>query len=81
MANHGPKLEREQVLLGRFVDIGTELFAMLSSCARAQQMLENKRSAPPISSPWSTTSASPPPAASKNYSAPSPATPTEKATN
>jgi alkylation response protein AidB-like acyl-CoA dehydrogenase len=40
MAKHGPKLEREQVLLGRFVDIGTELFAMLASCARAQQMLE-----------------------------------------
>src|SRR5208282_1285 len=36
MAKHGPKLEREQVLLGRFVDIGTELFAMLASCARAQ---------------------------------------------
>jgi len=42
MAIHGPKLEREQVLLGRFVDIGTELFAMLASCARAQQMLETK---------------------------------------
>ncbi len=40
MAKHGPKLEREQVLLGRFVDIGTELFAMLASCARAQQMIE-----------------------------------------
>ena len=40
MAKHGPRLEREQVLLGRFVDIGTELFAMLASCARAQQMLE-----------------------------------------
>jgi hypothetical protein len=40
MAKHGPKLEREQVLLGRFVDIGTELFAMLASCSRAQQMLD-----------------------------------------
>jgi len=40
MAKHGPKLEREQVLLGRFVDIGTELFAILASCARAQQMLD-----------------------------------------
>jgi hypothetical protein len=41
MALHGPKLEREQVLLGRFVDIGMELFAMLASCARAQQMLDD----------------------------------------
>jgi hypothetical protein len=40
MAKYGPKLEREQVLLGRFVDIGTELFAMLASCSRAQQMLD-----------------------------------------
>ena len=36
MAQFGPKLEREQVLLGRFVDIGTELFAMAATCARAQ---------------------------------------------
>jgi alkylation response protein AidB-like acyl-CoA dehydrogenase len=40
MAKHGPKLEREQVLLGRFVDIGTELFAMLATCSRAQEMLD-----------------------------------------
>ncbi len=38
MAWHGPKLEREQVLLGRFVDIGTELFAMAATCARAQAL-------------------------------------------
>src|SRR3954469_21657114 len=36
MARFGPKLEREQVLLGRFVDIGTELFALAATCARAQ---------------------------------------------
>jgi alkylation response protein AidB-like acyl-CoA dehydrogenase len=41
MAKYGPRLEREQVLLGRFVDIGTELFAIFASCARAQQMLES----------------------------------------
>lgn len=35
MAKHGPKLEREQVLLGRFVDIGAELFAMVATCSRA----------------------------------------------
>jgi len=35
MARLGPKLEREQLLLGRFVDIAAELFAMSASCARA----------------------------------------------
>ena len=39
MARYGPKLEREQVLLGRFVDIGAEIFAIAASCARAQSML------------------------------------------
>ncbi len=38
MGWYGPKLEREQVLLGRFVDIGTELFAMAAACAKAQAM-------------------------------------------
>jgi len=38
MALHGPKLEREQVLLGRFVDIGTELFAIAVTCSRAQAL-------------------------------------------
>jgi alkylation response protein AidB-like acyl-CoA dehydrogenase len=41
MASHGPKLEREQVLLGRFVDIGTEIFAIATSSARAQSMLHS----------------------------------------
>ena len=40
MVRKGPKLEREQVLLGRFVDIGTELFAMAATSGRAQAMLE-----------------------------------------
>ena len=38
MARCGPKLEREQLLLGRFVDIAAELFAMTASCARAATM-------------------------------------------
>ena len=35
MAVNGPKLEREQVLLGRFVEIGAELFAIVATCSRA----------------------------------------------
>ncbi len=42
MAGHGPKLEREQPLLGRFVDIGAEIFAIATSCARAQSMLDTR---------------------------------------
>jgi len=38
MALYGPKLEREQVLLGRFVDISTELFAIAAACGRAQAL-------------------------------------------
>jgi alkylation response protein AidB-like acyl-CoA dehydrogenase len=38
MARFGRKLEKQQVLLGRFVDIGTELFAMAASCSRADQL-------------------------------------------
>jgi alkylation response protein AidB-like acyl-CoA dehydrogenase len=39
MLVHGPKLDRQQVLLGRFVDIGTELFAIAATCARAQSLI------------------------------------------
>jgi hypothetical protein len=38
MAHYGPKLERRQLLLGRFVDIGTEIFAITASCSRAQSL-------------------------------------------
>jgi hypothetical protein len=41
MVRFGPKLERQQVLLGRFVDIGAELFAMTATCLRAQALLKN----------------------------------------
>ena len=35
MIRFGPKLERQQLLLGRFVDAAAELFAMTAVCARA----------------------------------------------
>ena len=38
MLRHGPKLERQQLLLGRLVNIGTELFAMSCACGRANQL-------------------------------------------
>lgn len=34
----GPKLEKRQLILGRLVDIGTELFVMAASCVRAQSL-------------------------------------------
>ncbi|HEU4394531.1 MAG TPA: acyl-CoA dehydrogenase family protein [Planctomycetota bacterium] len=45
MARRGPALEREQVLLGRFVDAGTELFAQAASVVRAQRLLDEGRPA------------------------------------
>jgi len=39
MAWNGPKLESKQILLGRFVDIGAELFAITATCSRAQMLL------------------------------------------
>jgi alkylation response protein AidB-like acyl-CoA dehydrogenase len=41
MLRHGPKLEREQVLLGRFVEIGAELFAITATCLRAERVLRS----------------------------------------
>ena len=38
MARFGPKLEKRQLLLARFVDIGTELFAITASCTHAQSL-------------------------------------------
>jgi alkylation response protein AidB-like acyl-CoA dehydrogenase len=41
LVKFGPSLERQQILLGRFVDIGAELFAITASCSRAQSMLNH----------------------------------------
>jgi hypothetical protein len=42
MLRNGPKLERQQLLLGRFVDIGTELFAITATCLRAERLLQGE---------------------------------------
>jgi alkylation response protein AidB-like acyl-CoA dehydrogenase len=39
MAKFGAKLEREQILLGNFVDIGVELFAMATTLSYADHLL------------------------------------------
>lgn len=41
MARFGPKLDREQLLLARFVGIATELFAISATCAFAQHKIES----------------------------------------
>lgn len=44
MARFGPKLERQQPLLARYVEIGTELFAIACTCSRAEADLKSGRS-------------------------------------
>src|SRR6202171_3360722 len=41
MARFGPKLDREQLLLSRFVGIATELFAISATCSLAQHKIDN----------------------------------------
>src|SRR3989440_5060589 len=41
MARFGPKLDREQLLLSRFVGIATELFAISATCSFAQYKIDN----------------------------------------
>jgi alkylation response protein AidB-like acyl-CoA dehydrogenase len=40
MLVQGPALEKRQLMLGRFVDIGAQLFAMSATLSRAQAMVE-----------------------------------------
>lgn len=41
MVRFGPGLEKRQVLLARFADIGADLFAVAASCVHAQKLLED----------------------------------------
>lgn len=43
MALNGPKLQYRQALLGRLVDIGSELFAMSAACSRAHAMRQGEQ--------------------------------------
>jgi hypothetical protein len=40
MGMYQNSLERRQMVLARFVDIGTELFAMAATCARSKMLTE-----------------------------------------
>lgn len=42
MASYGPKLERQQLTLGRMVDIGTELFAIAATSLYADALLKRR---------------------------------------
>ena len=46
MLRFGPKLERQQILLGRFVGVGAELFAIAASCSRAQYLIDQEERKP-----------------------------------
>jgi hypothetical protein len=48
MARFGPKLDREQLLLSRFVGIATELFAISATCSYAQWLLSQGKPADEI---------------------------------
>jgi len=43
MLRHGPKLEKRQAILGRFVDIGAELFATAATLSYAQHLAQSGR--------------------------------------
>ena len=43
MMRFGPKLDREQLLLSRYVGVATELFAMNATCSYAQHLINSGR--------------------------------------
>lgn len=47
MARHGPGLEKRQLLLGRIVDIGTELFVLTAATLRADALIKRADPAQP----------------------------------
>ena len=48
MTRFGPKLDREQLLLSRFVGIATELFAISATCSFAQYKIDRGETADEI---------------------------------
>lgn len=48
MVKFGPALEKRQVLLGRFADIGADLFAIAASCVYAQKLLRDGEPEPKV---------------------------------
>lgn len=51
MLRYGPKLEKKQAILGRFVEIGGELFAAATAIGYADQLLQSKQEAESIHFP------------------------------
>ncbi|HUN21616.1 MAG TPA: hypothetical protein PK299_00630 [Anaerolineales bacterium] len=43
MLKFGPKLDREQMVLKRLVDIGMEVFAITATLSYAQHVIENEK--------------------------------------
>ncbi len=48
MMRFGPKLDREQLLLSRFVGVATEIFAMNATCSYAQHLINSGKPAEEI---------------------------------
>lgn len=48
MVKFGPGLEKRQVLLARFADLGADLFALAASCAYAQKLLRDGEPEPKV---------------------------------
>ncbi|MCA1657853.1 MAG: DNA polymerase II, partial [Verrucomicrobiaceae bacterium] len=48
MMRFGPKLDREQLLLSRYVGVATELFAISATCSYAQHLIESGKPAEEI---------------------------------